>query len=162
MNTATDQDVTIQDDIIPYDSTAKIQREWDKLLLEGWRNDVTMLHLRIMHEMDFKEVIYARMRRYPLQNQNHLTARRFLAAHLTSISEKLWDGVSVPDILYLLYMEGNKIERSKIQHDFSKSRAERNMVSNTISQNTRTMQRSRESQILWDQHRLSSQWNKCK
>jgi hypothetical protein len=147
-----------------YETFSKEQVAWDKLLYDGWKQNVPMGNLFVMMKMDYPNIEVDRLRRIPdkIHYKYAKTVCVFVAKFLPKLSEKLFDGISKEDFLFYLFLNGDKIDTQFSASDFIKSRAE---VSTLSGSKRKFGLGGVKSQIMGDFFNRSNkggQWNVCK
>lgn len=138
------------------------QRTWDKILLGGWRHDAPVSHLVGMYLQQLGEfqdgLLHEKLRRFP--HNWHYTGgtRRFVAALLPVLSEKLWNGKNDADIIFWLYVNGEKIET--LRHAIDKHKSSREKTAWDRDKRTLAVVRytKEKSQEDWNRYKASGQW----
>jgi hypothetical protein len=79
------------------------QMTWDNILVKGWFADAPMGNLMAMFwDQHPRTVDATQIRRFPVGRSSKITARRFVAAYIPALSNRLWDGATKGDVLFSL------------------------------------------------------------
>lgn len=149
-----------------FDNNSKEQRTWDKILLAGWRHDTPCSNLQSMFLRDFddQDRILAQLRRCPVSvyGENKMHARRFAAAYLPVLSEKLWNGESEGDIMFYLFLHGSKLDCTKYEVDARKARRDRYEVAHAAGRFATVGKAGANWQEYYESKLRSNQWGVVK